>query len=110
MSENLTLRYVLEFLIIVSAVIFAILPVLYDLRFKSWTARTAGIILLFGFVLLGAFIRANFMLSSVFILVPYAMLFFILYIMLVNASPGRKFFCFFNPLCCVHSATCIRSS
>lgn len=98
MSESLTLRYLLEFSMIIPAVIFAILPVLDDLRFKSSTANITEGILLVCLVLLGAFIRAKFMLSSVFIVVPYAVLFFILYIMLVNTSPGRKFFCFFNSL------------
>ena len=42
--------------------------------------------------------RAKFILNSVFIMIPYTVLFFILYIMLVNASPGRKLFCFFNSI------------
>ena len=96
MQEYLTLRYILEFVMIIPAAIFAVLPVLDDLRLKSSIARITGIILLIFFVLLGAFIRAKFMLSSVFIIIPYSVLFFILYIMLVNASSGRKLFCFFN--------------
>ena len=92
------LRYFLELAIIIPAVIFAILPVFDDLRFKSLTARIIGGILLICFVFLGAFIRAKFILNSVFIMIPYTVLFFILYIMLVNASPGRKLFCFFNSI------------
>ena len=48
------------------------------------------------FVLIGAYLRAKFLLNSAFILIPYSILFFILYIVLVEASTGRKLFCFFN--------------
>lgn len=78
MQEYLTLRYILEFVMIIPAAIFAVLPVLDDLRLKSSIARITGIILLIFFVLLGAFIRAKFMLSSVFIIIPYSVLFCIL--------------------------------
>ena len=98
MQEYLMLRYILEFIIIIPAVIFAVLPVLDDMRFKSFTAHITGLISLIFLVLLGAFIRAKFILNSAFIIIPYAVLFFILYIMLVTASSGRKLFCFFNSI------------
>ena len=96
MTENLTLRYILEFAIIIPAVIFAVMPVADDLRFKSWSAYIAGGVILVLFVLLGAYLRAKFLLNSAFVLIPYSILFFIVYIMLVDASTGRKLFCFFN--------------
>ena len=96
MEKYLILRYVLEFSMIIPAVIFAVLPVLEDLRFKSLTAKITGVISIAFFILLGAFLRVKFMLSAIFIIIPYAVLFFILYIILVEASPGRKLFCFFN--------------
>ena len=46
MAEYLTLRYILEFAIIIPAVIFAVMPVADDLRFKSWPAYIIGGILL----------------------------------------------------------------
>ena len=98
MQEYLMLRYILEFTMIIPAVIFAVLPVFDDLRFKSLKALATGGTLLVFLVLLGAFIRAKFVLNSAFIMIPYALLFFILYVMLVNASPGRKLFCFFNSI------------
>ena len=97
-SEYLTLRYILEFAIIIPAVVFAVMPVLDDLRFHSWPAYITGGILLASFVFLGAYIRAKFLLNSAIIMMPYAVLFFILYIMLVDTSTGRKLFCFFNSI------------
>ncbi|MBQ6969701.1 MAG: GHKL domain-containing protein [Synergistaceae bacterium] len=96
MAENLTLRYILEFAIIIPAVIFAVLPVLNDLRFKSWLAYVSGGILLVLFVTFGAYLRAKFFFNSAFIMIPYSILFFIVYIMIIDASTGRKLFCFFN--------------
>lgn len=74
----------------IPAVIFAVLQVLDDLRLKSWTACITGIILLLGFVVMGAFIRAKFMLSRVFIIIPYAVLFFILYTVFLMASIEKE--------------------
>ncbi len=90
------LRYIFEFLMIIPAVIFAVLPVLNDLRFKSLKFHVTTGILLLCLVILGAYIRAEFKLSSAFIMIPYSILLFILYIILVNLSTGRKLFCFFN--------------
>lgn len=98
MDENLTLRYMFEFAIIIPAVVFAVLPVIDDLRFKSWPACITGGILLVGFVILGAYLRIKFLLNSSFIMIPYAVLFFILYIMLVDTITSRKLFCFFNSI------------
>ena len=95
-AENLTLRYILELAIIIPAVIFAVMPVADELRFKSWPAYVIGGILLLMFVLLGAYLREKFLLNSSFIMIPYLILFFIVYIMLVDSSTGRKLFCFFN--------------
>lgn len=98
MAEYLTLRYILEFAIIIPAVVFAVVPVLDDLRFKSLTAHiTAGTLTICS-IFFGAYLMAKFSLSSMFIMIPYAVLFFILYIMLVDTSTGRKLFCFFNSM------------
>ena len=98
MAEYLTLRYILEFAIIIPAVVFAVVPVLDDLRFKSLTAQiTAGTLTICS-IFIGAYLRAKFLLNSTFIMIPYAVLFFILYIMLVDTSTGRKLFCFFNSM------------
>ncbi|MBQ6434997.1 MAG: hypothetical protein IJJ09_03270, partial [Synergistaceae bacterium] len=96
MENFLMLRYIFEFLMIIPAVIFAVLPVLNDLRFKSLKFHVTTGILLLCLVILGAYIRAEFKLSSAFIIIPYSILLFILYIILVNLSTGRKLFCFFN--------------
>ena len=76
MAEYLTLRYILEFAIIIPAVIFSIMPVADDLRFKSWSAYIVGGVLLVMFVIFGAYLRAKFLLNSAFILIPYSILFF----------------------------------
>ncbi len=96
MAEYLTLRYILEFAIIIPAVIFSVMPVADELRFKSWPTYIIGGVLLVMFVIFGAYLRAKFLLNSAFIMIPYSILFFIVYIMLVDASTGRKLFCFFN--------------
>ena len=98
MAEYLELRYILEFVIIIPAVIFAVVPVIDDLRFRTVTAYIAGGFLLTFAVLLGAYLRAKFMLGSMFIMFPYGVLFFMLYIYIVDAGTGRKLFCFFNSI------------
>lgn len=92
----LMLRYILEFSIIIPAIIFAVMPVLDDLRFKSLTAYVTGGVLTVLFVVLGAYIRAEFMIDGIMIMLPYSVLFFILYIVLVDTGTGKKLFCFFN--------------
>ena len=98
MSEYLVLRHILEFVIIIPAVIFAVMPVFEDFRFKSLTAYIAGGILLMLLVFLGAYLRLEFSLDSTMIMFPYGVMFFILYIIFVDASIGRKLFCFFNSI------------
>ena len=80
------LRYIFEFLMIIPAVIFAVLPVLNDLRFKSLKFRVTTGILLLCLVILGAYIRAEFNLSIALIIIPYAIIIFILYIIFVLAK------------------------
>ncbi|MBQ7593055.1 MAG: GHKL domain-containing protein [Synergistaceae bacterium] len=87
------LRYILEFAIIIPGVIFAVMPVLDDLRVKSVSFYGAVITAL---ILIGSFVRYKFSLMHYTVITPIAILMVIIYFLVVNASPGRKLFCVFT--------------
>lgn len=101
----IALRYILELVIIIPAIIFAVLPVHDDLKIKSKYAYITGGILAVILVLACAFMRAKYNLSNSEVMIPSGALLFGLYVLLVNAGTGRKLFCVCNSIMlCTFSA------
>lgn len=101
----IALRYILELVIIIPAIIFAVLPVHDDLKIKSKYAYITGGILAVILVLACAFMRAKYNLSNSEVMLPSGAILFGLYVLLVNAGTGRKLFCVCNSIMlCTFSA------
>lgn len=88
--NNLTLRYALEFAIIIPAAIFAFLPVLDRIKFDS--LKVYGLTALF----IACFITSGAVIKSKLLHIPGQLGLFIIYYFCVDMSLHKKLFCFFN--------------
>ena len=96
MSDNLAARYILEFSVVLPGIAFAVLPVAEYLRLGSMRSRVLAGGLAVLFVFGGAFVRAEYSLPGIAVFAPMLVVLFAAYFLLVDASMGRKLFCFFN--------------
>jgi len=98
MNFEIFLRYLLIFLMIIPAVIFACLPVREYLKINSgrWIFISGFFILI---LISGcAFLASLYSLRVREVLMPVTVLFFIIYFASVKLSLAKKLFCFFNSL------------
>ena len=94
--NNLALRYSLEFALVIPAAIFAVLPVIYNLKFDSLYALGLSVIFLGAFILTGAYLCLNYIPRVRTLFIPGMLILFLVYFFSVNATLNRKLFCFFN--------------
>ncbi|MBQ6772812.1 MAG: sensor histidine kinase [Synergistaceae bacterium] len=94
--NNLALRYSLEFALIIPAAVFAVLPVIDDLKFDSLYALGLSIIFLGAFILTGSYLCVNYFPRVRTLFIPGMLILFLVYVFCVNAALNRKLFCFFN--------------
>lgn len=98
MKTEITLRYALEFSIIIPAALFAFMPVNSYMRFTSLKSYIMAGVLLILSVFVSAYFCSLYMLRIRDIFIPYVLIFFALYSLSVNLSLNKKLFCFFNSM------------
>ena len=96
MISELFIRHALELSICIPAAIMAFLPVRRNVRFK-WPAMMAltGSFLV-AFILIGASVCVRFQVSTGFILLPFLLLCFEVFTLVVRLGMTKKIFCFLN--------------
>ena len=105
MKSEITLRYALEYSLLIPAALFAFMPVNEYMRFTSLKSYImAGALMLIS-IFAAAYLSSLYAIRSRDIFIPCMLILFAIYSYLVNMSLSKKIFCFFNSvtLC----ATCI---
>lgn len=92
--NNIYLRYILEFAVIIPGAFFALLPVKNDLRFKQGMVAGIATAIMSLFIVAGSAICYRYGLSSNAILMPGMILFFIPYCLIVTLSFSKKLYLF----------------
>lgn len=96
METYVILCYMLELAVIVPSAIMALLPVRDMLRMQPGFVYGAAAATLAAYVALGGLVCTYLHIPSVWLQLPGAALLFVPYSLSVDASPGKKLFCFFN--------------
>ena len=94
----LMFRYALELSLIVPAVIFAVLPVVEYLRFRSKAALFSSIFVIAAMILGGAYLGVQNKIRVRIIAIPLAVAIFVFYMIIFDTEIGKKLFCFSNAL------------
>ena len=93
---NLFLRYSLEFALVIPMAVFAVLPVIDNVKYDSIHALVLTGAFLAAFILTGAYLCVNYFPRIQNVFVPGILLLFLVYFFCVNAALNQKLFCFFN--------------
>ena len=93
---NLFLRYTLEFALVIPMAVFAVLPVIDNVKYDSIHALVLTGAFLAAFILTGAYLCVNYFPRIQNVFVPGVLLLFLVYFFCVNAALNQKLFCFFN--------------
>ena len=93
---NLFLRYSLEFALVIPMAVFAVLPVIDNVKYDSIHALVLTGAFLAAFILTGAYLCVNYFPRIQNVFVPGVLLLFLVYFFCVNATLNQKLFCFFN--------------
>ena len=93
---NLFLRYTLEFALVIPMAVFAVLPVIDNVKYDSIHALVLTGAFLAAFILTGAYLCVNYFPRIQNVFVPGILLLFLVYFFCVNAALNQKLFCFFN--------------
>ena len=93
---NLFLRYSLEFALVIPMAVFAVLPVIDNVKYDSIHALALTGAFLAAFILTGAYLCVNYFPRIQNVFVPGILLLFLVYFFCVNAALNQKLFCFFN--------------
>lgn len=93
---NLFLRYTLEFALVIPMAVFAVLPVIDNVKYDSIHALALTGAFLAAFILTGAYLCVNYFPRIQNVFVPGVLLLFLVYFFCVNAALNQKLFCFFN--------------
>ena len=93
---NLFLRYTLEFALVIPMAVFAVLPVIDNVKYDSIHALALTGAFLAAFILTGAYLCVNYFPRIQNVFVPGILLLFLVYFFCVNAALNQKLFCFFN--------------
>ena len=93
---NLFLRYSLEFALVIPMAVFAVLPVIDNVKYDSIHALVLTGAFLAAFILTGAYLCVNYFPRIQNVFVPGVLLLFLVYFFCVNAALNQKLFCFFN--------------
>ncbi|MBQ4468575.1 MAG: GHKL domain-containing protein [Synergistaceae bacterium] len=93
---NLFLRYSLEFALVIPMAVFAVLPVIDNVKYDSIHALALTGAFLAAFILTGAYLCVNYFPRIQNVFVPGVLLLFLVYFFCVNAALNQKLFCFFN--------------
>lgn len=96
MNDFHALRNILEFLVMLPGMAFAVLPVWEYLKLDSLRTRITAGTLAVVLVFVSAYVRAEYSLMASAAAVPFVMVLFAGYCLLFSASIGRKLFCFWN--------------
>ena len=96
MKSEITLRYALEYVILIPGTLFAFIPVREYMRFTSLKSYImAGALMLIS-ILISAYLSSVYAIRSRDIFIPGIVILFVIYAYLVNMSLSKKIFCFFN--------------
>ncbi|MBR2209311.1 MAG: sensor histidine kinase [Synergistaceae bacterium] len=98
MNFEIFFRYLLEFSMIIPAVIFALLPVIKYLKINSRRDFFISGILILILIFAAAYLALLYSFRVRTILIPVLILLFVIYCWVVNLSFTKKIFCFFNSL------------
>ena len=96
MRTEITLRYALEFTMLIPAAIFAFMPVSEYMRFTSLKSYVIAGIFVIASIFASAYLCSVYMLRMHDIVIPCMLILFVLYYFSVNTSLNKKLFCFFN--------------
>ena len=96
MNFEIILRYSLEISMIIPAIIFAVVPVAEYLKINSLHSFLTALFLILISVIAAAFSGARYEIRISSILIPFAIILFLLYFMTVKLETGKKLFCLFN--------------
>ncbi|MBQ7594991.1 MAG: GHKL domain-containing protein [Synergistaceae bacterium] len=95
---NLTLRYAIEFSIMIPAAIFAFTPIIDKLRFsRKFTFVSVGVILM-SLILAGAFLCNKYFPKVKGIFASGIVILFAVYLFCLDCELNKKLFCFFNAM------------
>ena len=92
----MTMRCLLDFLIVIPVTVFAVLPVRETMSYSRVKSYVSGAALLVCVSLAGTFACAKYALKSRAVLVVNIMVLFAVYLALVSESLTKKLFCLFN--------------
>ena len=105
MKSEITMRYALEYAMLLPAVLFAFIPVNEYMRFTSLKSYIMIGVLMILSIFAAAYLSSIYAIRSRDIFIPCMVILFVIYSSLVNMSLSKKIFCFFNSTALCSTAT-----